>query len=212
MTSGSSDPIAAGFASNLARPDGNVTGTSLLLTETAGKRLQLLKEVTPGLTRIAALHSGSQAFGLSQLDELRIAAPRLGIEVRDFVFRGADALAAQFTEIRSGGAESLVVIAHPIDEARTQVAQIALRYRLPTACNFREYVEVGSLLSYGPNLSTVHKRAAYYVDRLLRGARPADLPIEQATTFELVINLKTAKPLGLTIPPSLLAQADQVIE
>jgi putative ABC transport system substrate-binding protein len=213
VTSGSSDPIAAGFASTLARPDGNVTGTSVLLTDTAGKRLQLLKDVTPGLTRIAALHAGNQAPGFSQLDELRIVAPRFGVEVRDFVYQGVDGLAAQLTEMRRGGAESLVVIAaHPIDEARTQVAQLALRHRLPTACTFREYVEVGGLLSYGPNLSTIHKRAAYYVDRLLRGVRPADLPIEQATTFELVINLKTARALGLTIPPSLLARADQVIE
>ena len=213
VMSGASDPIAAGFARNLARPEGNVTGTSLLLTETAGKRLQLLKEVTPRLTRTAVLHAGSQAPRLSQLDELRAAALRLGVEVQDFVYRGANALPGQFARMRTGRAESLVVVAaHTIDEAREPIAQLALKHRLPTVFTFREYVEAGGLMSYGPNLGAVHQRAAYYVDRLLRGARPADLPIEQASTFELVISLKTAKELGLTIPPSLLARADQVIE
>jgi putative tryptophan/tyrosine transport system substrate-binding protein len=213
VMSGSADPIAAGLARNLARPDGNVTGTSLVLTETAGKRLQLLKEVRPQLTRTAVLHSGTRFRGASQLDELRVAAPRLGVEIQEFVYRGVDALPAQFAEIRNARAESLIVIAsHTIDEARTPLAQFALKHRLPTALAFREYVEAGGLMSYGPNLSAIHQRAAYYIDRLLRGTKPADLPIEQATTFELVINLKTSKALGLTIPPSLLARADQVIE
>ena len=211
VMSGASDPIAAGFTRNLARPDGNVTGTSLVLTETAGKRLQLLKEVKPRLTRTAVLHVGGP--GRSQLDEVRAAARQLGVELRDFVFRDLDALETQFGEIRAARAESLIVIAaHTIDEARAPLAQLAIRHRLPTACTFREYVEAGGLMSYGPNLGAVHRRAAYYVDRLLRGAKPADLPIEQASTFELVINLKTAKALGLTIPQPLLLRADQVIE
>jgi putative ABC transport system substrate-binding protein len=211
VMSASADPIAAGFARNLARPDGNVTGTSLLLTETAGKRLQLLKEVTPRLTRTAVLHSGGRIS--PQLDELRAAAPRLGVELQDFVYRGLDALPAQFAQMRAGQAESLVVVAaQTVDEARAPISQLALRHRLSTVFTFREYVEAGGLMSYGPNLGVLHQRAAYYVDRLPRGAKPADLPIEQASTFELVINMKTAKALGLTIPPSVLGRADQVIE
>jgi putative ABC transport system substrate-binding protein len=213
VMSGAADPIAAGFVRNLARPDGNVTGTSLILTETAGKRLQLLKEVTPRLTQAAVLHVGGQTPGGSQLHELRAAAARLGVELQDFVYRGLDALPTQFAEIRARRAESLIVIAaHTIDEARAPIAQLAIRHRLPTACTFREYVEAGGLMSYGPNLGAVHRRAAYYVDRLLRGAKPTDLPIEQASTFELVINLKTAKALGITVPHSLLLRADQVLQ
>ena len=211
VMSASGDAIGSGFVRNLARPDGNVTGTSLLFTEMAGKRLQLLKEVTPRLSRAAVLSTESQVSRLS-LDELRAAAPRLGVEVQPFVYRGLDALRGQFGEMRAGRAEALVVVAaHTIDETRAPLAQLALRYRLPTIFTFREYVEAGGLMSYGPNLRAVHRRAAYYVDRLLRGAKPADLPIEQATTFELVINLKTAKDLGLTIPESLLVRADEVI-
>jgi len=210
VMSGASDPIAAGFTRNLARPDGNVTGTSLVLTETAGKRLQLLKEVKPRLTRTAVLHVGGP--GRSQLDEVRAAARQLGVELRDFVYRDLDALETQFGEIRAARAESLIVIAaHTIDEVRAPLAQLAVRNRLPTAFTFREYVEAGGLMSYGPNLASVHRRAAYYIDRLLRGAKPGDLPIEQASTFELVINMKTAKALGLTIPQTILLQANQVI-
>jgi len=213
VMSGASDPIAAGFTRNLARPDGNVTGTSLVLTETAAKRLQFLKEVTPRLTRTAVLHAGGTAFGRSQLDEVRAAAHQLGVELQEFVYRDLNALETQFGAIRAARAESLIVIAaHTIDEVRTPLTQLAIRHRLPTALTFREYVEAGGLLSYGPSLAAVHRRAAYYIDRLLRGAKPADLPIEQATKFELVINLKTAKALGLTIPQTLLLRADQVIE
>ena len=213
VMSGSSDPIAAGFARNLARPDANVTGTSLVLTETAAKRLQLLKEVTPRLTRTAVLHAGSQTPRNLRLDELRAAAPRVGVQIQEFVYRDVSALPAQFTQMLAGRAESLVVVAaQTIDEARAPLTQLALRHRLPTVFTFRDYVEAGGLMSYGPNLGAVHQRAAYYVDRLLRGAKLADLPIEQATKFELVINLKTAKALRLTIPQTLLLRADRVIE
>src|SRR5262245_4856618 len=212
VMSGTADPIASGFTRSLARPDTNITGTSWILTDTAAKRLQLLKEVTPRLTRAAVLHE-SQAARSPQLDELRAAAPRVGVAIQDFVFRDRSALPTQFTEMLAGRAESLVVVAsHPIDEARAPLAQLALKHRLPTVFTFREYVEASGLMSYGPNLGAVHQRAAYYVDRLLRGAKPADLPIEQAATFELVINLKTAKALGLTIPQPLLLRADQLIQ
>ena len=211
VMSGASDPIAAGFTRNLARPDGNVTGTSLVLTETAGKRLQFLKEVVPQLTRTAVLHAGGP--GQSVLDEVRAAARQLGLDHQEFVYRGLGSLETQFGGIRAARADSLIVIAaHTIDEARAPLAQLAMRHRLPTAFTFREYIEAGGLLSYGPNLAAVHLHAAYYVDRLLRGAKPADLPIEQPTKFELVINAKTAKALGLTIPQSLLVRADEIIQ
>ena len=162
-------------------------------------------------TRTAVLHPGGRIS--PQVDELRAAAPRLGVKLQEFVYRDFDALPAQFAQMRAGRAESLVVVAaQTVDEARAPITQLALRHRLSTVFTFREYVEAGGLMSYGPNLAALHQRAAYYVDRLLRGAKPADLPIEQAATFELVINLKTAKALSLTIPPTLLQRADQVIE
>jgi putative tryptophan/tyrosine transport system substrate-binding protein len=212
VMSTSGDPIGSGTVRNLARPEANVTGTSLVFTDVAGKRLQLLQEVTSRVSRAAVLSSGTPVALLS-VDELRVAGARLGVEVQPFVYGGLDKLRRQFAEMQAGRAESLVVVAaHVIDEAREPLAQLALRHRLPTMFTFREYVEAGGLMSYGPNLRAMHRRAAYYVDRLLRGAKPADLPVEQPTKFELVINLKTAKALGLTIPPSVLGRADQVID
>jgi putative ABC transport system substrate-binding protein len=208
----SGDPVGAGFVRSLARPDANITGTSLLFTEMAGKRLELLKEVMPRLTRVAVLNSGTPVALLS-VEELRAAASRLGVEVQPFVYRGPNGLPGQFAEMRAKRVEGLVAVAaHVIDEARGQLAQLAIRDHLPTIFTFREYVEAGGLMSYGPNLRAANRRAAYFVDRLLRGARPADLPVEQVSTFELVVNLKTAKTLGLTIPQALLLRADQVIE
>jgi putative tryptophan/tyrosine transport system substrate-binding protein len=178
----------------------------------AGKRLELLKEVMPRLFRVTVLNSGTPV-ALASVEELRAAASRLGVEVQPVVYRGLDGLPEQFAEMRTKRAEALVTVAaHVIDEARGRLAQLALRDRLPTIFTFREYVEAGGLMSYGPNIRAVNRRTAYFVDRLLRGARPTDLPVEQVSTFELVINIKTAKALGLTIPPSLLLRADQVIE
>jgi putative ABC transport system substrate-binding protein len=207
----SGDPVGAGFVRNLARPDANMTGTSLLFTEMAGKRLGLLKEVMPRLSRVAVLNSGTPVALLS-VEELRAAASQLGVDVQPFVYRGLDGLPGQFAEMRAKRAEALVAVAaHVIDEARGPLAQLALRDRLATIFTFREYVEAGGLMSYGPNLRAANRRAAYFVDRLLRGARPADLPVEQVSTFELVVNLKTAKALGLTIPSAVLLRADEVI-
>ena len=212
VMSTSGDPIGSGIVRNLARPEANVTGTSLVFTDVAGKRLQLLQEVTSRVSRTAVLSSGTPVALLS-VDELRVAGARLGVEVQPFVYGGLDKLPRQFAEMQARRAESLVVVAaHVIDEAREPLAQLALRHRLPTMFTFREYVEAGGLMSYGPNLRAMHRRAAYYVDRLLRGAKPADLPVEQPTKFELVINLKTAKALGLTIPQSLRLRADEVIQ
>jgi putative ABC transport system substrate-binding protein len=212
VMSTSGDPIGSGIVRNLARPQANVTGTSLVFTDVAGKRLQLLQEVTSRVSRAAVLSSGTPVALLS-VDELRVAGARLGVEVQPFVYGGLDKLPRQFAEMQAWRAESLVVVAaHVIDEVREPLAQLALRHRLPTMFTFREYVEAGGLMSYGPNLRAMHRRAAYYVDRLLRGAKPADLPVEQPTQFELVINFKTAKALGLTIPQSLLVRADEVLQ
>jgi putative tryptophan/tyrosine transport system substrate-binding protein len=212
VMSTSGDPIGSGIVRNLARPEANVTGTSLVFTDVAGKRLQLLQEVTSRVSRAAVLSSGTPVALLS-VDELRVAGARLGVEVQPFVYGGLDKLPRQFAEMQAWRAESLVVVAaHVIDEVREPLAQLALRHRLPTMFTFREYVEAGGLMSYGPNLRAMHRRAAYYVDRLLRGAKPADLPVEQPTQFELVINFKTAKALGLTIPQSLLVRADEVLQ
>ena len=212
VMSTSGDPIGAGIVRSLGRPEANVTGTSLLFTDVAGKRLQLLHEVTPRVSRVAVLSSGTRVALLS-VDEIRGAAAQLGVRVRPLVYGGVDRLAGQFAEMRAGRAEALVVIAaHILDEVRAPLAQLTLTHRLPTIFTFREYVEAGGLMSYGPNLRAAHQRAAYYVDRLLRGAKPADLPIEQVATFELVINLKTARALGLAIPQSVLGRADHVIQ
>jgi putative ABC transport system substrate-binding protein len=207
----SGDPVRAGFVRNLARPDANITGTSLLFTEMAGKRLELLKEVMPRLSRVAVLNSGTPV-ALRSIDELRAAASRLGVEVQPVVYRSLDGLPGQFAEMRAKRAEALVAVAaHVIDEARGPLTQLALRDGLPTIFTFREYVEAGGLMSYGPNLRAANSRAAYFVDRLLRGARPSDLPVEQVSTFELVVNLKTARALGLTIPSTVLLRTDEVI-
>jgi putative ABC transport system substrate-binding protein len=219
VMAGTSDPVAAGFVKNLARPDGNITGTSLLQnTELFGKRLELLKEAVPNLVRVAVLAYSTSAVARSTLSQiqadLQAEASRIGMDVRAATpFRGIAALPAQFTQIRAARVGALVVSpGPPIDEARSKIAELALKERLPTVCAFREYVEAGGLMSYGANLGAAHRRAAAYVDRILKGARPADLPVEQATTFELVINSKTAKALGLTIPQSLLVRADEVIQ
>jgi ABC-type uncharacterized transport system substrate-binding protein len=212
VLTGVGDPIRSGFVSNLARPGGNTTGVSLLIQELGAKRLELLKEVMPQLSRVAVLHLDVQAARVA-LHELQTAGQRLRIEVRSVIYRGAEALPRQIADIRKGQADALSVVPNPdVDEMRSRIAELALRQNLATVFAFREYVTVGGLMSYGPNLADAHRRAADHVDKILRGAKPGNLPVEQMSTFELVINLKTAKALGLTIPPSLLQRADQVIE
>src|SRR2546426_10561565 len=209
VMAGTSDPVGAGFVTNLAKPEANITGTSLLNNpELGGKRLELLKEAVPGLVRVAVLYNPSPSLR-SVIPEIQAAASRIGLEMRLTGFRGGDALPDQFAEIRATRAGALAVSpSPPIDEARARIAELALKQRLPTVFALREYLEAGGLMSYGSNLSAGHRRAAYFVDKILKGAKPADLPVEQPTKFELVINLKTAKALGLTIPPSVLGRAD----
>jgi len=210
----SSDPAGAGFVANLARPGGTVTGLSALSPETSGKRLELLREVVPGLSRVALLWNPDSRGNLLDYKETEAAARSLHVELQSVeLFRGED-LDRAFSTVTKGRAQALIVpVGNPITVARRdKVANFAQRSRLPSIYGVREYVDAGGLMSNGPSTADLFRRAATYVDKILKGAKPADLPVEQPTKFELVINLKTAKALGLTIPPSLLQRADHVIQ
>lgn len=204
-------PVEIGLVSSLARPGGNITGTSFNAAELAGKRLELLKEVVPTLRRVAVLsHPPYHTYTL-QLKEAEVAARRLGLEVESMPVRGPNDLDAAFKVVR--GADALLQLDMPFFTThRARVAELAARSRLPAIYGYRPMVEAGGLMSYGPDIADLHRRAATYVAKILTGAKPGDLPVEQPTKFEFVINSKTAKLLGLTIPPSLLLRADQVIE
>jgi putative ABC transport system substrate-binding protein len=205
------DPVATGLVSSLAHPGGNITGFTNLASELSGKRLELLREVVPGVTRVGMLIHGSDPLDGAFVDETRAAAAKIGIQVHvKSVPRPEDldgALSA-LTKERVGAAIVLANVAAP---AR-QVALSALRHRLPSISLLNQFAEAGGLMSYGASVSDIRRRAVSYVDKILKGAKPADLPVERPTKFDLVINLKTAKALGVTIPPSLLLRADQVIE
>ena len=210
----SSDPAGAGFVVSLARPGGTVTGLSALSPETSGKRLELLREVVPGLSRVALLWNPDSRGNLLDYKETEAAARSLHVELQSVeLFRGED-LDRAFSTVTKGRAQALIVpVGNPITVARRdKVANFAQRSRLPSIYGVREYVDAGGLMAYGPSTADLFRRAATYVDKILKGAKPADLPVEQPTKFELVINLKTAKALGLTISPSLLQRADHVIQ
>ena len=208
------DPVGAGLVASVSRPGGNVTGLSMDVgAEIAGKRLALLKEVVPRLSRVAVLVFPGFPSALAALEAMEAPARTLGMTVVRFDARGPGDLEGVFAAVTRARFDALVVTGGPVQfNMRTQIAQLALRHRLPSISSITEDVEVGVLMSYGASLSDQWRRAATYVDKILKGAKPADLPVEQPTKFELIINLKTAKALGLTIPPSLLAQADQVLE
>jgi ABC-type uncharacterized transport system substrate-binding protein len=205
------DAVRQGLIASLARPGGNITGLSSLLEDTAGKRLQILKEVVPTLGRVALVFNpNNPASNLSPEGESGAA---LGVTMVLVAFRSADDLAPALALIARERVDALILhIASPISEHWPQFIEFAHKQRLPTTGLTRRFVELGGLMYFGPKSAEMWHRAAYFVDRVLRGVKPADLPVEQPTKFELVINLKTAKALGLTIPPSLLARADQVIE
>ncbi len=206
------DPVGSGIVASLARPGGNVTGLSRQAPDTAGKKLELLRELIPGLHRLAILADVDNPYAALDVGEVRGAARTLGLEVATFEIRLAGDIDPAFEALK-GRAQALYVIAVPLLFAnRVRINTLALAARLPTMHGVREYVEAGGLMSYGPNWPEMWRRAADFIDKILRGAKPADLPIEQPTKFELVINLKTAKTLGLTIPQSLLARADEVIQ
>jgi putative ABC transport system substrate-binding protein len=207
------DPIAAGFIATLARPGGNITGASLLATELTAKRLQLLKDILPALTRLAVLWSAANASVIQKLKQIQTAAPQFGVQLHTFELRIPDDLDKGFDSAVQFGAQALMTTEDAIQIThRARVVELGKRHRMPVASEFGEFAQAGTLMSFGPSILDQFRYAAGYVDRLFKGAKPGDLPVEQATRFELVINLKTAKALGLTIPPSLLARADQVIE
>jgi putative tryptophan/tyrosine transport system substrate-binding protein len=214
VMTGTADPVGEGFVASLAQPEGNITGVSLLMMELPGKRLELLKEIVPQSTRVAVLAHPAFAVNTLYLRNLTVAAQALGLHLHVVEVRRADELDAAFTAITRAGADALMVLSDPalMDSLLGRVAALAATHRLPAMYNWKMYVEAGGLMSYGPSLPERHRRAATYVDKILKGAKPADLPVEQPTQFELLINLKTAKALGITVPPSLLLLADEVIQ
>ena len=206
------DPVGAGFVSSLARPGGNITGLSLQTTDLAAKRLELLREIAPGIRRLGVLANIGNAAAVPEIDEVQAAARILGLEVVTSEMRQAEDITSAFTAFRSG-AEALYVCTDPLILAqRARINTLALAARLPTIYGPREHVEAGGLMSYGANFPDLFRRSADLVDKILRGAKPSDLPVEQPIKFDLIINLTTAKTLGLTVPPTLLARADEVIE
>jgi putative ABC transport system substrate-binding protein len=206
------DPVGTGLVASLARPGGNVTGLSIQTPDLAGKRLELLREVIPGLHRVAMLINVGNAVSVLELGEVQATARTLGFEVITLEIRRGEDIVPAF-EVLNGGAEALYVVLDPLmGTHRIRINTLALAARLPTMHTFREGVEAGGLMSYGANFPDMFRRAADFVDKILHGTKPADIPVEQPTKFDLVINLTTAKALGLKVPPTLLARADEVIE
>ena len=206
------DPVGAGVVASLARPGGNVTGLSIQQTDTASKRLELLREVVRNLGRLAIMGNAGAPGAVLEMREVQATARTLGLEVTTREIRQAEDIAPAIEALKSR-ADALYVATDPlVFTNRIRINTLALGARLPTIYGSREYVDAGALMSYGPNFSDLFRRAADYVDKILRGAKPGDIPVEQPTKFDLVINLKTAKALGLTVPATLLTRADEVIE
>ncbi len=208
-----SDPVGMGLAASLARPGGNVTGLTVSGRELVGKRIELLKEALPRLSRIAVLWNPESRTQPLSLRDAEAAAKSLGLQVRPAEVRRPEDLEKAFATMARERPEALAAVASNMFRAhRVRIVELAARHRLPATFSDRGYVEAGGLMSYGPDEKAIFHQLATYVDRILKGAKPGDLPIERPTRFELAINLKTAKALGLTIPPSLLGRADEVIE
>jgi putative ABC transport system substrate-binding protein len=206
------DPVGTGVVASLARPGGNVTGLSSQHTDTVGKRLELLREVVPGIRRLGLLANVGSRFSVLELSEVQAAARTLGLDVAATKIGRDEDIEPAFEALKDQ-AHALYVVPDPlINRNRFRINTLALSGRLPTMHGFREFTEAGGLVSYGPNWPDMFRRAAGLVDKILRGAKPADIPVEQPTKFDLVVNLTTAKALGIEIPPTLLARADEVIE
>jgi putative tryptophan/tyrosine transport system substrate-binding protein len=207
------DPLGTGLVTSLSRPGGNVTGISNQSADLAGKRLEILREVFPALRQIAILANAGNPTSVQELHEVQTTARKLGLEVVTLEVRRAEDLEpAAFTAV-TAAVSALYAVSDPLVLAsRARINTLAQALRLPTMYAFRDYVEAGGLMSYGPNYTNLFSRAGDFVDKILRGAKPGDLPVEQPTKFELVVNLKTAKALGLELSPSLLTRADEVIE
>jgi len=213
---GVTDPVTDGLVTSLARPGGNVTGLSFLALDLAGKRVELLKQAVPGVTRVAILRQPGGQGERTDTDILKaaeVAARALGVRLQFVEARGPTDLDRAFSDMTKARAGALTGLGGSMFfNERRRLVDLAAKNRLPAVYPLREFVDAGGLMSYGPNMADSFRRAATYVDKILKGAKPADLPVERPTKFDLVINLKTAKALGLTIPPSLLQRADQVIE
>jgi putative ABC transport system substrate-binding protein len=206
------DPVGADLVASLARPGGNVTGLSNQSADLAAKRLEILREVVPGLRRLAVLANVSNPVSGVEIGELQAAAKALGLDVVTLEIRRAEDIAPAFETLKER-AQALYVAGDPLMITnRVRINTLALGPRLPTTYNQREFVEAGGLMSYGPNFPDLFRRAGDYVDKILRGTKPADIPVEQPTKFDLVINLTTAKALGLDVPPTLIGRADELIE
>jgi putative tryptophan/tyrosine transport system substrate-binding protein len=213
MSGSGADPVAAGFVSSLRRPGGNITGLSMLSTELSGKRLELLKDIVSNAGRVAILRNPDFPAVAIQFKETEVAAKSLGLQLQAWEARTLQEIENAFSSMSKSGTHGLIVFSDPVllETNRRPIITLALKYRIPTVYPWRTYAEEGGLTSYSANLVDMHRRAATYVDKILKGAKPADLPVEQPTKFELVINLRTAKQIGLTVPQSVLYRADKVI-
>jgi putative tryptophan/tyrosine transport system substrate-binding protein len=213
VMTGGSDPVGAGLVASLARPGGNITGLTAITAELAGKRLELLKETLPRVIRVGVLWNPTDQGSAQGLKEIEIAAPTLGLEIQSLQVRSPSNFESAFKAAIAGQARALQVLGSGlIISNRNRIVEFATKNRLPTMFVDAAHVEAGGLMSYGPNAPDLYRRTATYVDKILKGAKPADLPVEQPMKFELVINLKTAKQIGLTIPPNVLARANKVIK
>jgi len=207
-----SDPVGNGFVASLARPGGNITGLATLSPELSGKRLELLKEIVPRLTRVAVFGTSTYAGNAQALKETELAAGAFKIRLQYLDVLDSKDIETAFRAASKGRAEALLVLASPIHlSQRTQIAELAAKRRFPAIYPWSEFVEAGGLVSYAANSTDLYRRAATYVDKILKGRKPADLPVEQPMKFEFIINLKAAKQIGLTVPPNVLVRADRVI-
>ncbi len=209
----SNDPVGVGLVASLARPGGNITGLSIIVPDLSGKMLELLKEAVPGVTRVAVLWVSSNPGLRLAFNEMGVAARTLGVELQSVDVRDPTRLEGTFAAITRGRAGAVIVFPDPVTFFhRQRILDFAAKSRLPSMYYGRELVEAGGLISYGVSWPALYQRAATYVDKILKGAKPADLPVEQPMRFELVVNMKTAKALGITFPPTILIRADQVIQ
>jgi putative ABC transport system substrate-binding protein len=207
-----SDPVGAGLVTSLARPGGNLTGLSSVSTDLSGKRLELLKEAIPKVSRVAVLYDPTDRSKIAEVKEIKDDARSLGVQLQALEVRRLDEFENAFkTASRAKAGAILVLPTSILNSNRKRIADLATKNRLPTMLATSQHMDAGALMSYGPDYADLYRRAAVYVDKILKGAKPADLPVEQPTKFELIINLKTAKQIGLTIPPNVLARADRVI-
>jgi putative ABC transport system substrate-binding protein len=207
------DPVKSGLVSSLARPGGNVTGSSVMHTDLSAKRIELLREILPGLSRVVVLSNADNPGHTPQVAEMERASSELGLEFLSLPVRGPSDLPGAFQAATEAGAEALIVLDDTsFTNNRDQILELAADHGLPVVARYKDFADAGALIAYGPSLPALYRRAAYYTDKILKGAKPSDLPIDQPTRFELVVNLKAAKSLGLTMPRAVLMRADHVIE